>query len=99
VQKNTYFTQTHPYFKQTKPEEIAEIEKAINDFQTIIAKPMETISERKQKTTNLSQLFAGLDSLFYDRLDKLMILFKQPHPNFHGEYRTSRNIIFNHERK
>ena len=82
-----------------KPNEMEEMEKAINVFQTIIAKPMDTIGERKQKTTNLAQLFAALDSTFYDRLDKLMILFKQTSPNFYGEYHTSRNIIFNHEKK
>ena len=81
------------------PEKIDEMEKAIDAFQTIIAKPMDTIGERKQKTTNLAQLFAALDSTFYDRLDKLMILFKQTSPNFYGEYRTSRNIIFNHEKR
>jgi hypothetical protein len=60
---------------------------------------MDTIGERKQKTTNLAQLFAGMDSTLYDRLDRLMVLFKQTNPDFYGEYRTARNIIFNHERK
>jgi RNA-binding protein YhbY len=81
-----------------KEDKLKEIDKAINAFQTIIAKPMDTIGERKQKTTNLAQLFAALDSTFYDRLDKLMVLFKQTAPDFYGEYRTARNIIFNHER-
>ena len=78
---------------------IEETEQAIDAFQAIIAKPMDTIGERKQKTTNLAQLFAGLDSTFYDRLDKLMIMFKQPKPDFYGEYRTARNIIFQNEGK
>jgi len=60
---------------------------------------MDTIGERKQKTSNLTQLFAGLDSTFYDKLDKLMVLFKQSQPEFYSEYRTARNIIFNDERK
>ena len=76
-----------------------EIEEAINEFQTLIAKPMDTIGERKQKTTNLAQLFAVLDSTFYDRLDKLMVLFKQTSPDFYGEYKTARNIIFQNEGK
>ena len=59
---------------------------------------MDTIGECKQKTTNLVQLFAGLDSTLYDKLDKLMALFKQSEPDFYDEYRTARNIIFNRER-
>jgi len=78
---------------------IEEMEQAITAFQTIIAKPMDTIGERKQKTTNLAQLFAGLDSTFYDRLDKLMIMFKQTKSDFYGEYRTARNFIITSERR
>jgi hypothetical protein len=79
--------------------EITDLGKAIEAFQTLIAKPMDTIGERKQKTTNLTQLFAGLDSTFYDKLDKLMVLFKQKAPEFYNEYRTARNIIFNSEKR
>jgi hypothetical protein len=79
--------------------EITDLGKAIEAFQTLIAKPMDTIGERKQKTTNLTQLFAGLDSIFYDKLDKLIVLFKQKNPEFYNEYRTARNIIFTSGKK
>jgi hypothetical protein len=58
---------------------------------------MDTIGARKQKTTNIAQLFAGLDSTFYDKLDKLMVLYKKS--SFYDEYRTARNIIFPNEKK
>ena len=80
-------------------DEITHLKNAIDAFHTLIAKPMDTIGERKQKTTNLAQLFAILDSTFYDRLDKLMVLFKQTNIDFYSEYRTARNIIFNHEKR
>ena len=79
--------------------EIAALETTIANFHALIAKPMDAIGERKQKTTNLTQLFAGLDSTFYDKLDKLMVLFKHSHPELYGEYRTARNIIFQNEGK
>jgi hypothetical protein len=79
--------------------EIKTLEKAIETFNTTLGKPMDTIGERKQRTTNLMQLFAGLDSIFYDKLDKLMILFKQSSHDFYDEYRTARNIIFNIEHR
>jgi hypothetical protein len=80
-------------------DEILALARVIETFHTMIAKPMDAIGERKQKTANLKQLFAALDSTFYDKLDKLMVLFKQSNPEFYGEYRTARNIIFNVERK
>ncbi len=92
------------YVDQLKEYGITETEssalsKAIDKFKSLIAKPMDTIGERKQKTTNLAQLFAALDSLFYDKLDKLMVLFKQSEPEFYGEYRTARNIILSVKHK
>jgi len=79
--------------------QITAFETAIANFNTLIVKPMDTITERKQMTTNLAQLFASLDSTLYDNLDKAMVLFKKSHPEFYGEYRTSRNIIFQNEGK
>ena len=95
---------THQYAAELKTygieeTEITALRNAIDTFHALIAKPMDTIGERKQKTSNLTQLFAGLDSTFYDKLDKLMVLFKQSQPEFYSEYRTARNIIFNDERK
>jgi hypothetical protein len=75
------------------PETIADFEASVAEFQSLIVGPRETISARKTKTTNLKQLFASLDSTLYDRLDKLMVLFKTSHPDFYNEYRTARNLI------
>jgi hypothetical protein len=74
-------------------EKIAGIETKIDSFKNLIAKPMETIGLRKQKTTNLKQHFASLNSTLKNKLDKLIMLFKSSHPDFYDEYRTARNII------
>jgi hypothetical protein len=66
---------------------------AVEAYRALIAMPMDAIGERKQKTASVAQLFAALDSTLYDRLDKLMVLFKQAQPDFYGEYRTARNLI------
>ncbi|MDR2815621.1 MAG: hypothetical protein LBB62_02825 [Proteiniphilum sp.] len=66
---------------------------AVAAYRSIITKPMDTLTVRKQKTTNLKELFAALDSVLYDKWDKLIVLFKESHPNFYGEYRTARNFI------
>ncbi|MGV8091795.1 MAG: hypothetical protein AB2L24_08020 [Mangrovibacterium sp.] len=80
-------------------EKIAAIAAAVTAYRVIITKPMDTIGARKQITTNLKQLFAELDSTLYDKLDKLVVLFKESHPDFYGEYRTARNYINSAERR
>jgi F0F1-type ATP synthase delta subunit len=73
--------------------QIDEMEQAIETFNAVIAKPMDVITEKKQQTTNLAQLFAKLNSILYDKLDKIMVLYKENHEDFYNEYRTSRNLI------
>jgi hypothetical protein len=72
---------------------LEDIHTAIERYHSLIAQPMDTICLRKQKTTDLKHLFAKLDSILYDRLDKLMVLFKDSNPDFYGQYRTARNVI------
>jgi hypothetical protein len=72
---------------------IGELQAATDAFRAVISKPMDTIGSLKQKTLELEKLFAFLDSIFYDKLDKLMILFKYTAPSFYDEYRTARNLI------
>ncbi|MDR3261330.1 MAG: hypothetical protein LBT78_05795 [Tannerella sp.] len=69
------------------------LQQAIERYRAIISKPMDYVGSRKQKTTNLRQLFAALDSVFYDKLDKLIVLFKLSYPHFYDEYKTARNLI------
>jgi hypothetical protein len=72
---------------------LEEIQTANEPYHSLIAQPMDTICLRKQKTIDLKHLFAELDSILYDRLDKLMVLFMDSNPDFYGQYRTARNVI------
>jgi hypothetical protein len=74
-------------------EQIVDIQTSIDAYKKLIAKPMETIGERKEKTTKLKKLFVTMDSIFGDKLDKLIVLFKDSNPSLYNEYRTARNII------
>jgi hypothetical protein len=44
-------------------------------------------------TGNIKQLFAETDSTLYDRLDRLVTLFKTSSPDFYALYKNARNII------
>jgi hypothetical protein len=52
-----------------------------------------------KRGTNFLPRDTFLRNVPYGMLNKLMTLFKKSAPEFYGEYRTARNIIFNRERK
>ncbi|MDR3244813.1 MAG: hypothetical protein LBT50_00085 [Prevotellaceae bacterium] len=72
---------------------IATLDSAVAAFESLIVKPQTTIDERKVYTGNIKQLFAETDSVIYDRLDKLITLFKTSDPDFYALYKNARNII------
>jgi NADH:ubiquinone oxidoreductase subunit C len=73
--------------------QLEEIGAGIAAYEKVIGNPMRAIAIRKQKTSNIKELFATLDSILYDKLDRMMVLFQESHPEFYGEYRNSRNVI------
>jgi hypothetical protein len=76
------------------PRELPEqLEEAIIKYGEWIERPRDTIAEHKTHTTTLKRFFAATDSILYDKLDKLMRLFKEDYPDFYNNYRTVRNII------
>ncbi|MDR1180564.1 MAG: hypothetical protein LBL13_01095 [Bacteroidales bacterium] len=73
--------------------EIDILKNAIATFTTHIQKLQTTKKERKVATTNLKFLFAKVDSVVYDLLDKHITLFKSSAPDFYLQYKAARNLI------
>ncbi|MDR1181787.1 MAG: hypothetical protein LBL13_07395 [Bacteroidales bacterium] len=73
--------------------EIADLAKCTADYEAVIVKPRTIIGEHKLHTTNLKQMFVETDSLVFDKLDKLINLFKVSDPDFYNSYKNARNII------
>jgi hypothetical protein len=69
------------------------LDEAIAGFERVMSKSQVAIGERKMYTSNIKQLFADSDSVLYDRLDKLIVLFKTSAPDFYVLYKNARNII------
>lgn len=82
--------------EQTMLDELAA---TVTAYETLIAKPREVQTDRKAQVKSLSQLFAETKSLIYDRLDKLMVLFKDSERAFYDAYFSARNIINTSYRK
>jgi hypothetical protein len=74
-------------------ETLEQLSAAIADFEAILTKPRETTVERKVHTDTLPQLFATVNSILYDRLDKLIVLFRTSAPDFYAAYKSARNVI------
>jgi hypothetical protein len=72
---------------------IAALDTAVAAFESLLVKPQTTIGERKIYTSNIKQLYAQTDSVLYDRLDKLIVLFKTSAPDFYAAYKSARNIV------
>lgn len=71
----------------------ADFSKSIEVFEALIVKPRDTIYERKDNTRSLVELFADTKSLLFDKLDKMMSLYKKSDPAFYSAYFSARNII------
>jgi hypothetical protein len=57
------------------------------------------VGERKMYTENLRELFVAADSIVYDKLDKLIRLFKTSSPDFFVLYGNARNVVNTAARK
>jgi hypothetical protein len=57
------------------------------------------VGERKVYTDNLRELFVTADSIVYDKLDKLIRLFKTSSPDFFALYGNARNVVNTAARK
>ncbi|MDR2680221.1 MAG: hypothetical protein LBC47_05360 [Tannerella sp.] len=79
--------------------DITELDEAIVQFEGLIDSPSGVIGERKMHTENLRTLFVRADSIIYDKLDKLIRLFKTSSPDFFALYGNARNIVNTAARK
>jgi hypothetical protein len=77
----------------------AELDAAITQFENLINAPAGIAGERKLRTDSLRELFVTADSVVYDKLDKLITLFKTSSPEFYALYGNARNIVNTAARK
>ena len=79
--------------------DLMELEAVISQFESLINAPSGVIGERKLYTSNLRELFVAADSIIYDKLDKLVVLFKTSKPDFFTLYSNARNVVNTAARK
>lgn len=75
------------------PADLTNLQKEIDDFVAILAKPRTAIGTRATATSKLIELFQQGDDLLKNQLDKLMVNFQTSEPKFFSQYQSSRIII------
>jgi hypothetical protein len=91
-------TEAKKYMSELKDYGIEEkdfilLDEVISTYENFINRPQIVKEERALYTKNLKELFSEADSILYDQLDKLIVLFKISSPDFYFAYKTARNII------
>jgi hypothetical protein len=94
---NTFGKDLHDY--GISDADRTELNAAIAQFEKVIHSPAGVLIERKVYTDSLRKLFVAADSILYDKLDKLIIVFKTSSPDFFSMYGNARNIINTAARK
>ena len=72
---------------------IDELDEALQTFQAAKAKPRTAVVERSVQTKSLSSLIREGGNILRDQIDRLVNLFRRPHPEFVAGYRSARVIV------
>jgi hypothetical protein len=67
--------------------------KTLESYQVLVGKPREVGATASAATVRLGQLKKQLNTLLRQRLDKLIVQFKESHPEFYVEYSEARWLI------
>ena len=65
---------------------------AIVAFRDLVDKPKKAIADKRAFNKMLEPIFDKIDNLLKTRIDKLMVIFENTHPEFAAKYRTNRSI-------
>lgn len=77
----------------TSPEDLAELENLISNYEEELPAVRVTVSERKAANEKLKILFKEANNLLNDQLDRLMIKVKSTNPDFYASYLNARKVV------
>lgn len=75
------------------PASLAATINLVNSFNDKIAKPREGITQRKNATNDLKQIFKNTDTLLEDTMDTFVIIVKETDSVFYKTYQSNRIIV------
>jgi hypothetical protein len=72
---------------------ITEFTNALNSFNAAKVQPRTAVADRKAQTESLPSLIRDTSNLLRNQIDRLVNLFRRPHPDFVAGYRGARVIV------
>jgi hypothetical protein len=69
------------------------LKKKIDAFDAIQSKPRQKIASSSAATKALTKLFKQADVILNERLDTLVVQFRESQPGFYNAYKTARSIV------
>lgn len=88
---NTVISYIADYGKSSA--DLVKLQKEINDYTDILAKPRTAVGTKATATTKLVELFQNSDDLLNNQIDKLIISYQNTSPKFYQQYQSARIII------
>jgi hypothetical protein len=74
-------------------EKLADLQTAITAYSQTAPQPRAAIADRSVVKANIKQLFAAIDKIFTEQLDRLIEDFAETHPDFVAGYKAKRKIV------
>ncbi|TRX71540.1 hypothetical protein [Carboxylicivirga sp. M1479] len=74
-------------------ESVGKLKKEIDDFTALLAAPRSEIVTRSQATGELKELFAQVDDLLRNQIDKLMLMLEMSQPKVYKTFKAARIIV------
>ncbi len=75
------------------PADLTDLQNKIDLYYIAISEPREAITDRKTATQELVILLGRFDDVLTERMDKLMVMFRDSHPLFYRQYVNARMIV------
>ena len=74
---------------------LTEVLSTLEDFNSLIGKPRTILNQRYVALGTLGELFSETSSLLRDRMDNILLMFRESNPEFYDGYQRARTIVDN----
>lgn len=75
------------------PEIVTELKTSVDEFQGLIGKPRSILNTRFVALDAIDQLFDEGNALLNNRMDNIMLMFRESNPDFYNGYERARTIV------
>ena len=78
---------------QVTPDDVAQLEAAIANFEALVPAPQRSIGDNKMKREDLDDLFKQANTLMRDVMDRMIVPYESKAPEFYRAYQNARKSV------